>query len=107
MRFSRPSNSILTGEGWPFFLSCFFFFFSCFPVLPFSASLFGATGEGVSACSVTAYTWFVTGRSNDERSKSMLGPTFVLAVKYRYLPSGSKRGDPAWLSPLVRSEEHT
>ncbi len=28
-------------------------------------------------------------------------PTLVLAVKYRYLPLRSKRGEPTSLSPLV------
>ena len=93
MRWSMSSKSIRTGSG---DFGAFGFAVAAVTASPsaiFSSSLSGPSGEGESLRNTMAYTLRVglNGYADISRKPSV-GPIFVLAVKYKYLPPLSKVG---------------
>src|ERR1700674_226269 len=83
-------------------LSALSAFFDSSSFFLFSSSLSGGTGEAPARDSTTTYAPALVARSREDRSMPASdGPLLVEAVKYKYLPLGSKTGLAALLMPSV------
>src|ERR1700722_8217165 len=99
---SALSVSALSALSVLSFLSVLSDFFDSSSFFLFSSSLSGGTGEAVVRDSTTTYAPALVARSREDRSMPASDrPLLVEAVKYKYLPLGSKTGLAALLMPSV------